>query len=69
MAVTQEQIDALNAAIASGERQISNGSQQVTYRPISDLIKARDDLQTQFDQQNGVQRPKQYRMYHAGKGY
>ena len=69
MAVTQEQIDALNDAIASGERQISNGGQQVTYRSISDLIKARDDLQTQFDQQNGVQRPKQYRMYHAGKGY
>lgn len=69
MAVTQADIDRLTAAIASGERQISNGGEQVTYRSIDDLVKARKLLQDEFDKQNGVVPNKQYRLYHAGKGY
>ena len=44
MAVTQQDIDALNAAIASGERVVVLNGQSVTYRSIDDLIKARNDL-------------------------
>jgi len=74
MPVTQTQIDALNEAIASAERQVTNGSQSVTYRSIDDLKKARDDLQAQLDAQgvadgSKAPKPKQTRLYYAGRGY
>ena len=74
MAVTQAQIDALNDQIASAERQVTNGSQSVTYRSIQDLKTARDDLQKQLTAQevsSGAQAPrsKHTRVYYAGRGY
>lgn len=73
MAVTQSQIDQLNAAIASGERQVTLGSQSITYRSIDDLIKARDDLQRQLDDQNaasaGTTVKRRTKLYYAGRGY
>ena len=69
MAVTQDDIDNLTKAIASGERQVSIGGQQITYRSISDLITARTLLQAELDQQNGVTRNRQYRLYQSGRGY
>ncbi len=70
MPVTQSDIDNLNAAIASAEKQVALGSQQVTYRSIAELISARDDLQRRLDEQ-GTTTPKsrQTRLYHAGRGY
>ena len=69
MAVSQADLDALNAAIASGERQVTIGSQSVTYRSIDDLIKARNDIERQFKAQNGESVARQTRLYHAGRGY
>jgi hypothetical protein len=73
MAVTQSQIDQLNAAIASGERQVTLGSQSITYRSIDDLIKARDDMRRQLDEQNaaaaGDTVKRRARLYYAGRGY
>jgi hypothetical protein len=73
MSVTQQDIDNLNAAIASGERVVVLNGQSVTYRAIGDLITARNDLERQLAKQNdaaaGVQRPKQRYGYHAGRGY
>lgn len=74
MPVTQAQIDALNEQIASAERQVTNGSQSVTYRSIADLKAARDDLQRQLDAQavaDGTQTPRSRntRLYYAGRGY
>ena len=73
MAVTQTQIDQLNAAIASGERQVTLGSQSITYRSIDDLIKARDDLQRQLDDQTAVAEgttiKRRALLYYAGRGY
>jgi hypothetical protein len=74
MAVTQADIDALNRAIASGERQVTHGNKSVTYRSISDLIAARDDLQRQLNEQaiaegTTAPRPKQTRAYYGGRGY
>lgn len=70
MAVTQNDIDALTAAIASGERQVTIGSQSVSYRSIDDLIKARDTLLRDLASQNGTaNRPRQTRLYYAGRGY
>lgn len=70
MAVTQTDIDALNAAIASGEKQVALGAQQVTYRSISELIVARNELQRQMDAQTPVPvKSRQTKLYHAGRGY
>lgn len=74
MAITQADIDALNAAIASGERQVVLGGQSITYRSIADLITARNDLQSQLTAQavaDGVvkRRPKQWYAYQNGRGY
>jgi len=70
MPVSQSDIDALTAAIASGERQVTIGSQSVTYRSIDDLIKARDTLMRDLVAQTATEpRPRQTRLYYAGRGY
>lgn len=73
MAITQTDIDNLNAAIASGERVVVLNGQSVTYRAISDLILARNDLESQMRKQNevtaGITRPRRRQAYYAGRGY
>ena len=71
MAVTQQDIDALNAAIASGERVVVLNGQSVTYRSIDDLIKARNDLRQEMADAaaSGKRRPKRAYAYHAGRGF
>ena len=73
MAVTLQDIDALNAAIASGERMVTLQGQSVTYRSIPDLIQARNDLvqqmQDQAAQASGKRRVKRLQAYYAGRGF
>jgi hypothetical protein len=73
MAVTQSDIDKLNAAIASGTRSVTIGGQTVIYNTTESLIKARNDMQTQLNAQNaattGKRRPKQSLLYQSGRGY
>jgi hypothetical protein len=70
MAATQADIDALTAAIASGEKQVTIGSQSVSYRTIDDLIKARDTLMRDLAVSSGATaRPRQTRIFYAGRGY
>lgn len=70
MAVTQQDIDALNAAIAGGEKQVALGAQQVTYRSINELIVARNELQRQMDAQAALApKSRQTKLFHAGRGY
>ena len=69
MAVTQADIDNLNAAIASGVRSVTLGGQTAIYSTSESLIKARDDLKAQLAAQNPVQRPRQSYAYYAGRGY
>jgi hypothetical protein len=73
MAVTQQDIDALNAAIASGERVVVLQGQSVTYRSIDDLIKARNDLKQQMQDDAlalaGRRRVKRAYAYYSGRGY
>ena len=68
MAVTQADIDNLNAAIASGVRSVTLGGQTVTYSTVDALIKARDDLMKQI-KQGVAQRPRQSYAFYAGRGY
>lgn len=51
-------IDALTAAIASGELKVSYAGRTVEYRSIDDLIRARDVLRGDLGRlsSNGVQR-------------
>lgn len=69
MAVTQADVDALNAAIAAGERQVSIGGQSITYQTIDSLIKARNDMRNELARLSPVARPKQTYIYHDGRGY
>ena len=69
MAVTQADIDNLNAAIASGVRSVTLGGQTVIYSTSESLIKARDDLKAQLAAQNPAQRPRQSYAFYAGRGY
>lgn len=73
MAVSQQDIDSLNAAIASGERVVVLNGQSVTYRSIDDLIKARNDLRnelaTEAAKTAGVTRSPRRYAYYAGRGY
>lgn len=72
MAVTQADIDNLNAAIAAGVRSVTIGGQTLIYGTPESLIAARDDLQKQLSAQAAQAQPrrhKQTRLYHAGRGY
>lgn len=73
MAVTQADVDALNAAIASGERQVTLGSQSVTYRSIDDLIKARNDMRNELatlaTTAAGAPVMRRGAFYYGGRGY
>lgn len=40
MAFTQEQVDALKVAIASGVRRVSYGDRDVTYSNLDEMLKA-----------------------------
>ncbi len=67
--VTQSDVDALNLALANGEKQVVIDGQSITYRSVSDLIAARNDLQEQLSRQSVTRRPKRTMLYHAGRGY
>lgn len=69
MAVTQADIEALNAAIASGERVVVHNGQSVTYRSIDDLIRARNDLRNEMANAQSGPRSKQVYAYYAGRGF
>lgn len=47
----QDDIAALNSAIAGGEKQVVISGESVTYRSIDELIAARSDLQRQLNSQ------------------
>jgi hypothetical protein len=70
MAITQSDIDNLNAAIASGTRSVTIGGQTITYGTVDALIKARNDLQTRLTAAGSPRtRSRQTYAYHAGRGY
>lgn len=70
MAVSQTDIDNLNAAIASGVRSATVGGQTVVYGTIEALIKARNDLQAQLTASTRTEvRPRQSYAVFAGRGF
>lgn len=73
MAVTQADIDKLNAAIATGARSVTLGEQTVIFNTTESLIKARNDMRNELAAQNaattGVRRSRQNYVTYAGRGY
>lgn len=73
MAVSQSDIDALNEAIASGERQVSLNGQQVTYRSIDQLILAKQHLERELVRESATTAStrvrKQIYWSYGGRGY
>jgi hypothetical protein len=73
MAVTQADIDALNAAIASGARSVTLGEQTVIYNTTESLIKARNDMRNELLAQQAVSagkyRGRQTYVQFNGRGY
>lgn len=73
MAVSQTDIDTLNAAIASGTRSVTLGGQTITYGTVDALIAARNDLQRQLthDQAktDGRVRSRITIMQYLGRGF
>lgn len=56
MSFSREDLEAINRAIARGERRVSFTDRTVEYRDIGELLKARDAIQTELRQQEGGRR-------------
>jgi hypothetical protein len=72
MAVTQQDIDNLNAAIAKGVRSVTIGGQTVIYNTTESLMKARNDMQAQLNAKNAqgtTRRKKQNQLFQSGRGF
>lgn len=66
----QAQIDEIMAAIAAPERQVTLGSQNVTYRTVDDLQKALLVLQRELEIANAtVKRPRRVYASYSGRGF
>jgi hypothetical protein len=48
MAFTSTDLDALNAAIASGELTVKHNGREVTYRSMEDLLKAKRTVESEL---------------------
>ncbi|MNJ49700.1 hypothetical protein D3C77_449460 [compost metagenome] len=67
MAYTQKHLDAVERAIARGEKVVRYTDRTVEYRSIDELLKARDVIRTSLTEAAGP-RSRVVRLYHGGKG-
>lgn len=49
MAYTSTDLDAINAAIASGELTVKSNGREVTYRSMTDLLKAKRTIESELN--------------------
>jgi hypothetical protein len=74
MAHTQADLDAVKAAIASGEQSVEVAGRKVVYRSIEDLRKARDDITAELAADAGastsaVRRGSYQVRFSTGRGF
>lgn len=73
MATLQEQLAAINEALATTEKQAALGSQQVTYRSINELIAAKNEIMKQIQEAeavtSGARTSRQTNLFQCGRGY
>jgi hypothetical protein len=67
MSFTQKHLDAVEAAIARGEKTVRYTDRTVEYRSVDELLKARDEIRTSLICAAGP-RSRVVRLYHGGKG-
>jgi len=67
MSFTQKHLDAVESAIARGEKTVRYADRTVEYRTVDELLKARDEIRTSLSNASGP-RPRVLRLYHGGKG-
>ena len=67
MSFTQKHLDAVEAAIARGEKTVRYADRTVEYRTVDELLKARDQIRTSLVASAGP-RSRVIRLYHRGKG-
>lgn len=67
MAYTQKHLDAVEAAIARGEKTVRYTDRTVEYRSVDELLKARDVIRTSLASATGP-RSRVVRLSHGGKG-
>ena len=69
MAWTQSDLDAVEAAIATGELNVQHNDKSVRYRSITELLKARETIRTALaSATSSVVVPKQTRLF-SRKGW
>ena len=67
MSFTQKHLDAVEAAIARGEKTVRYADRNVEYRDVSELLQAREEIRTSL-LSAAAPRPRAYRLQHGGKG-
>jgi hypothetical protein len=58
MAFTQQNLDAIEKAIATGTLSVEFNGKRVTYRSMSDLLKARDVIKSELASQSATRVPR-----------
>lgn len=67
MAFTQQDLEAVERAIARGEKIVRYADRNVEYREIDELLRARDEIRSSLAAAAGP-RSRIVRLYHGGKG-
>ena len=67
MAFTQKHLDAVEAAIARGEKTVRYADRTVEFRTVDELLKARDQIRSSLIAYAGP-RSRLLRLAHGGKG-
>ena len=62
MAYTTEQLAALQAALARGERRVTFGDKSVEYRSIEELLEAIREVERELFEQSEPRAPRQIRI-------
>lgn len=68
MAFTQEQLRAIETALARGERVVQYQDRRVEYRSVDELSRLRETIIRDLNKQAGRTGPNFVRFFHAGKG-
>lgn len=69
MAITQQDIDKIDRAIAKGESVVRFADRTVEYRSVDELIKAKNVMLAELSKATNPRRSRVTRIYHAGKGF
>jgi hypothetical protein len=67
MSFTPKHLEAIERAIARGEKTVRYSDRTVEYRSIDELLKARDEIRTSLTNAIGP-RSRVVRLTHGGKG-